>query len=122
MVRAVVFPRKTVLTFIFVIIAIAVSQLVCIYAGWAESPELYGVDLVLWALVYELLALVYMGIPGKVNWRKKLIGTIAIFVLGYISCWLWVPFLGIEAAWATPVINFTVWVLVWMMVFTWLGL
>ncbi|MEM0217054.1 MAG: hypothetical protein QW612_05900 [Candidatus Bathyarchaeia archaeon] len=109
-------------SFIFTLVATAVAQYICIIQGWSAGRQLWGVEFVLWAISFTLLLLVYLGLPGKVNWRRKIPGTIAIYVLSYALCWLFVPIMGFEAAFAYIVVNYTVWVIFFSILFTWLGL
>jgi hypothetical protein len=107
---------------LFTIVATFVSEYICIMFKWTAGRPLYGVELVLWLIDYTLLTVVYMGLPGPVKWRKKLPGAIAIFVLSYVLCWAFVPIVGFEAAFAFIVVNYTVWVILLDILFTWLGL
>jgi len=113
---------RKIYSLLFTIIATFVSEYICIVAGWSAGWSLYGVELVLWLLVYTLLTVVYLGLPGPVNWKKKLPGTVAIFILAYVLCWLFVPIVGFKDAFAFAVVNYTVWAILLEVLFTWLGL
>jgi len=108
---------------LFTLAAVFISEYVCIVFKWTAGPPLYGVELVLWLIAYTLLTVVYMGLPaGPVKWKKKLPGAVTIFILAYILCWIFVPIVGFEAAFAYIVVNYTVWLILLEVIFTWLGL
>jgi len=107
---------------LFTLVATFVSEYICIMFNWTAGQPLYGVELVLWLIGYTLLPVAYMGLPGPVKWGKKLAGAVAIYVLSYVLCWVFVPIVGFEAAFAYIVVNYTVWVILLEIVFTWLGL